>query len=393
MADRRPASFPKAVFEARWAALHEKMQAAELDAILCSNLANLRYLTGHAPIIGLAPTRPWYAVLPADQAPMVIVPELGLADMAREGTFGAIHTWPSPRPNGDEGVAEVAGILRSLRRRFGRIGAELGRETRIGTTWSDMTAIGNECGFEIVDASDAIQAIRATKDVGEVAKIAAAARAAQNMFDQLPALVVNAQTERDLHREANVHMLRAGADAAPYLAIGSGPGGYGSLTRGPTDRKLTTGDVIGLDTGTVVDGYWSDYNRNAAIGDPGEAARRACTAAQTALDTALATIRPGLCACDLWRAMADILPASGSRIGRLGHGVGLDYTEPPSIHPDDETVLRDGMVLAIEPSLSFQRADGTEAVMVCEELIHLRDDGPVLLSRRAGPDLPSIGQA
>ena len=103
----RPPAWARGTFEARWQALQCKMHDARLDALVVSNLANLRYLTGHAPIIGIAPTRPWYAVLPADGPLMAVVPELGRGDMEREGTFGSLRSWSSPRPGTDEGAAEI----------------------------------------------------------------------------------------------------------------------------------------------------------------------------------------------------------------------------------------------------------------------------------------------
>ena len=88
--DARPPAWRPGTFEARWQALQRRMRDARLDALIVSNLANLRYLTGHAPIIGIAPTRPWYAILPADGPPITVVPELGRWDMEREGTFGSL---------------------------------------------------------------------------------------------------------------------------------------------------------------------------------------------------------------------------------------------------------------------------------------------------------------
>ncbi|QFT61769.1 Xaa-Pro peptidase family protein [Roseivivax sp. THAF30] len=388
----RPPAWHPGTFDARWQALQRRMHDARLDALIVSNLANLRYLTGHAPIIGVAPTRPWYAVLPADGAPVVVVPQLGQGDMEREGAFGSLRSWSSPRPDTNEGVDEVGAVLANLRRRHGRIGAELGRETRIGTTWDDMTAIRDASGTEMVDASDLLWAERASKSDAELARIAAAAAATQDTFDCLPVIVAAAETERDVHRAVLRTLIESDAGAVPYLAIGSGPGGYDSLTRGATNRSLAQGDVLGVDIGTTIDGYWSDFDRNLAIGHPDELAQAAHRAAQTALDHALATVRPGISACDVWQAMAAVLPADGSGIGRLGHGVGLDYTEPPSLHLDDATPLRTGMVLAIEPSFTFETASGRRAVMVCEELIVVGDDGSRLLSRRADVALPVVSR-
>jgi Xaa-Pro dipeptidase len=380
--------------EARWARLQEGMAAARLDALLVSNIAAFRYLTGHAPPIAVAPTRPWYAVLPLTGAPIVVVPELGRADFLIDGRCARIESWASPAIGRPEGVDLVVAAIRSLPRRFGRIGAELGPETRLGTTYADMRALVDALAcFEIVDASGTIWDARATKGADEVARIAAAAAATQAAYDALPGLLADpaARTERALHRRVQQACLEAGADAVPYLAIGSGPGGYDSLTRGPIDRALGAGDVLGLDTGVTVGGYWSDYNRNVALGAAPDAVRALHRRLHRATDAGIAASRPGARACDVWRAIAAALEISASTIGRFGHGVGLDYTEPPSIHPDDETPLRAGMVVAIEPSLGFVRADGSAALLVHEELCLVEPDGVRLLSRRERPEIVVVG--
>ena len=77
----------------------------------------------------------------------------------------------------------------------------------------------------------------------------------------------------------------------------------------------------------------------------------------------------------------------------MGHGVGLRMCEPPSIHPEDETVLEPGMILTIEPGISFSKAagDGPEGkVMVHEENLVVTEDGAQLLSRRAPPAMPVV---
>ena len=103
---------------------------------------------------------------------------------------------------------------------------------------------------------------------------------------------------------------------------------------------------------------------------------------------------PGATTSDLWRAMAEVLdgggPASGSlgnSVGRLGHGLGMQVTEWPSNTADDGTMLVEGMVMTLEPSLTW--APGR--MMVHEENLVVRADGPELLSRRAPAELPILG--
>ena len=77
----------------------------------------------------------------------------------------------------------------------------------------------------------------------------------------------------------------------------------------------------------------------------------------------------------------------GNDVGRLGHGLGMQLTEWPSNTSFDDTVLRPGMVITLEPSMSFT----PDCVMVHEENIVIREGEPRLLSRRAAPELPVLG--
>ena len=367
------ARLPRKAFERRWERLQQAMHGDQLDALVLTAPANLRYATGHAPLLSVAPTRPWYVIVPADGEAIGIVPEIGRVDAEKEGAFGDLRSWPSPRFDGaPEGVAEVAAALAALPSRFGRFGMELGRETRLGMSHSDvMVLMDATCPNQAVDASEILHGARAIKSHEEVARIKIAIGASQTGFDTvgkcLRADDCHSITERDLARTFAKAAISGGADAVPFLALCSGPGGYDSLTRAPGDRCLGPGDVVGLDAGCVFDGYWCDYNRNFALGDPGRAARTAHRTLMDATEAGIAALRPGTRASDVWRAIAARLP-NASRTARYGHGVGLDLTEPPSIHMDDDTVLREGMVLTIEPSLMFERADGQVAIMAYEEI-------------------------
>ena len=73
-------------------------------------------------------------------------------------------------------------------------------------------------------------------------------------------------------------------------------------------------------------------------------------------------------------------------VGRYGHGLGIQLTEPPSHTSWDKTVLKSGMALTLEPSISY----GDGLVMVAEENLLMTEDGHTLLSARAPRDLPVI---
>ena len=188
-------------------------------------------------------------------------------------------------------------------------------------------------------------------------------------------------------RDFQIALLREGADWVPYLAGGAGPGGYGDVISLPSERALRRGDVLMLDTGAVHDGYFCDFDRNYAIGRADDAARRAYHTLYAATQAGLAASRPGAACADLYHAMHRVIASFGggdAEAGRLG--LGMRLTEWPSLTPGDHTVLEPGMVLTLEPGLEM--APGR--IMVHEENIVIRQDGPELLTRPAAPDLPVL---
>jgi Xaa-Pro aminopeptidase len=191
-----------------------------------------------------------------------------------------------------------------------------------------------------------------------------------------------------IFREFQGVLLHEGADWVSYVAGGAGPGGYGDVISPAEARPLARGDVLMLDTGAVKDGYFCDFDRNYSVGPVGAEVARAHAALHGATDAALAQLRPGMVARDLHRIMVDALRAGGAVPGggRLGHGLGLTLTEWPSLTSKDETVLRAGMVLTLEPGVEI--APGR--ILVHEENIVLRPEGAELLSTRAPREMVEL---
>ena len=147
-----------------------------------------------------------------------------------------------------------------------------------------------------------------------------------------------------------------------------------------------------MDTGCVWDGYFCDFDRNFAIHHASDAAMGAHQRLFDATEAALDILKPGISANDLFSAMDRILRPNqtaqmgSEEVGRYGHGLGIQLTEPPSLTTWDKTVIKAGMALTIEPSISY----GDGLTMVAEENLLILDDGVVLLSERAPRDLPII---
>ena len=392
MTDRASESgrgFAQAEFEGRCARAQRLMTEQGLDALFVTIKANVRYFTGFDSQFWESPTRPWFLVVPREGEPVAVIPEIGEAGMA-DTWISDIRTWPAPRP-ADDGISLLAACLGAYPARFGRIGAELGMENALRMPAADLETLrGLLSPSEIADAAPLLRQLRMVKSPAEVTKIRHVCQLVSDGFEALPDKLRIGETERDACRKLRIDLLQRGVDDSPYLMGASGPGGYDNIIMGPTDRRLERGDILIIDTGSTYDGYFSDFDRNFAFGSLSEAARRANSVVHAATEAGIAAARPGATTSEVWQAMMSILEAGGAlgnNVGRMGHGLGLQLTEPPSHMPGDDTVIEPGMVLTIEPGMHV--APGR--MIVHEENIVITENGSELLSRRAPPEIPVIG--
>lgn len=233
-----------------------------------------------------------------------------------------------------------------------------------------------------------MQRVREIKSEAEIAKIRDICAIAGRAFARVPGFARAGRSLADVFRDFQVALLAEGADWVSYTAGGAGQGGYGDVISPAGPQPLRPGDVLMLDTGAVKDGYFCDFDRNFAIGRASDQARRAHAALWQATEEVLETLRPGQRARDVHRLLGEGLARHGMQPsgGRLGHGLGITLTEWPSFTPLDDTVLRAGMVLTLEPGCTT----GEGRIMVHEENLVLREHGTDLLSPRAAAELPEI---
>ena len=380
--------FSEAEFEQRTARAQQLMRQSQLDAILLTTEANFRYFTGFHSQFWESPTRPWFVVVPLQGKPIAVIPEIGAVGMASTWVE-EIRTWPSPQPE-DDGVSLLANTLSALATRFGRVGAMLGHESHLRMPAKDFAKLRQLLGSkEIVDCNGLMKALRNIKSAEEIAKIRYICQLTSRGFEHLPTLLRVGDTERQNCQRFRIDLLKRGADRSPYLVSASGQGGYNDIIMGPTERILEPGDLMIIDTGTTYDGYFCDFDRNFAFVYADDASRRAYEVAYQATDAGFAIAKPGMTTSDLWQAMWDVLEKGGALsndVGRMGHGLGMQLTELPSITPTDNTPLLPGMVMTLEPGMTF--VPGKQ--MVHEENIVITEDGAEWLTRRAPADLPIV---
>lgn len=364
------------------------MREFGLDALLLTTPPNFQYFSGFDTQFWESPTRPWYLIAPAIGKCTLVIPEIGVPAFAG-GWIEDIRHWPAPRP-ADDGITLLAQTLTSLPSTFGSIGLELGRESTLRMPLIDLDRLrGGVSKFELVDGSPCIWNIRKIKSNAEVARIQRCCEIVSDAFENLPSLVMSVRNEAEICRSLTIDILSRGADSVPFMAAASGPGGYAQIISRPRGREIGDGDVLIIDVGAKVDGYFCDFDRNFGFGHLGKDVISAQDAVWRATEAGIAAARPGAAASDLWRAMNEVLEGAGlrgSNVGRLGHGLGMQLTEPPSNMPGDATVLEAGMVMTIEPGMEYARG----RMIVHEENILITDEGAELLTRRAPRRMPLI---
>ncbi len=388
-ADTPPRGFPTEEFETRVDNAQAAMLSSGMDGIVLSMPQNFRYFSGFNSQFWESPTRPFFLVVPREEAPIAAVPSIGGPGM--ETTWVTdIRTWPAPCPE-DDGVSLLDSILSALPRRFGRIGWEMGRESIIRMPIVDFDRLRKQIsGIEFVDASPLIWGLRMVKSEREIAKVREACRIGSDTFDLFLSRLRYGDSEIDIARDFRKAAFECGADNAPFVSVCSGPGGYSQVIAGPQETAQTDGQILLIDTGLQFDAYFCDFDRNFAFGHISDAATRAHEAVWNATQAGIDAARPGITAEDLWAAQNEVLEAAGaatgSNVGRSGHGLGLHLTEPPSNMPGDTTVLRPGMVMTIEPGMEYLPGK----MIVHEENLVITEDGCELLSRRAPREMPII---
>ncbi|MEN8660381.1 MAG: Xaa-Pro peptidase family protein [Marivita sp.] len=378
--------FPVSEFETRVQNAQAMMRDANMDALLFMTEREFTYFAGFQSNFWQSPTRPWFLIIPAQGKPIAVIPSIG-ENALSISWIDDVRIWASPNPK-DEGISLLAKTLKSLAK--SRIGVPMGPETHMRMPANDVTMLRDVLGaVQMVDATDIVRSLRMVKSAREIAKHKHICGLVSDAYETMGARVSAGMSEREILAAHRLDVLARGADTVPYIVSTAGPDGTDDAIRYPNDRPLIAGDVLFIDTGAEIDGYYCDFDRNFAIGQASDATKRAYDLAYRATDAGISAVRPGVRACDVWQAMANVLASGGAKgggVGRMGHGVGLHNTEWPSLMAADQTVLQEGMILAIEPGYDF--APGK--MMLHEENVVVCADGAALITRRAPRDIPIL---
>ena len=316
--------------------LRASLDTAGCDALMVTNLTNVRYLTGFTGSAGFLVVTDSDAVLVTDGRYETQVVEQVTASRAPVGI--EITT------NEQRDIAIRAVGARS------RIGLESHSVTwaqqRSYATWFDQG--------QLIATDLLVESLRIAKDEGELARIEAAAAIADTALGAIVRHLLDGPTEAEFGLELDTEMRRRGASGSAFeTIIASGPNSAKAHHR-PSIRRVQRGDFVIIDFGAVVDGYRSDMTRTVVVGEPTAQQQRVYDAVAGAQAAGVAAVIDGIEAKEVDRACRDYITERGwgdRFVHGTGHGVGLDIHEAPWVNTRTTATLHAGHVVTVEPGV------------------------------------------
>lgn len=337
-------------------ALRARFDGASVDALIVTNLANVRYLTGFTGSAGILAVTAGGALLTTD---------------------GRYRTQSAEQVQAAGAAVDIE--IGGLKGQRDAIKALLSGAAHVGleaddVRWSASREWGELVG-DVVPTTGEVEALREVKDGGEIDRMAKAAAIADAALEEIRDLLGQRMTEVDVALALDTAMRRGGAESVAFETIvASGPNSA-KPHHHPTQRVIGEGEPVVVDFGATFDGYRSDMTRTFCIGgEPEGEMARVFEVVRDSQAKGVATVAPGV-EC---RAVDDVCRQVIARAGwaerfehGTGHGVGLDIHEAPTVSPLGTATLVQGMIVTVEPGVYLP---GTGGVRI-EDTLVVTEDG------------------
>ncbi len=234
--------------------------------------------------------------------------------------------------------------------------------------------------LQTVPLKDNVTAYRRVKTEEEAARIREAEAIGDRAFTKLVPKLRTGMTEKQVAAWIEFFMKEEGAEGFSFDTIAAS-GIHSAMPHAvPTDKKLAEGDFLTMDFGCLYRGYCSDMTRTVVMGHASDRQREVYDIVLQAQQAALSGIRPGMTGKEIDALARNVIREAGygDHFGHsLGHSVGLEIHERPVFSQKEETVIRPGMVITVEPGIYIEGFGGVriEDVVVitedgCENLTH-----------------------
>ena len=370
--------FSKRELESRIHICQNKMEEKGLVGMVVTGDQNITYYADfRSPCRWNTFTRPTFMFIPVKGTPILYTQVMFTPVAQERATYYEQENFDSLL---GPTIKELVALMKRLNMVKGKVGFELGHEQRMGMEIKMFLELKEALSeVEIVDATDIIWSQRLIKSEAEITCIRRACNATSYAFDRVYENIKEGMTERDITIMAQKFMLLGGAERPGFHIITAGEGNYNRICDTGRNRKLKDGDFLWLDMGAVYNGYWADFCRSGVVGEISENRKHMQNLVHEVTMEAAEMLRPGVNVKEVAQACVDGMRKRGVDVnfecGRMGHGIGINSTEPPSITLQNDFILQEGMVIALEPGISAE--DGLYDI---EEIFVVRKHGGECLS-------------
>ena len=337
--------------------LAERVAERELEALVITDLVNVRYLTGFTGTNAICIVGP-------DRR--IFITDFRYVERAEQEVQGF-----------DRIRGERTLLADAAKRVSGRVGFE---DQHMSVRTHAKLAELTPDGVELVAAGGLVEGLRAVKDASEIAAIRAAAALADDAFEAALGRGLADRTERDFALDLEREMRERGAEEPSFPSIVAFAANGARPHAEPRDVVIERDALVVCDFGARLDGYCSDCTRTIATGRLDGEAAEVYELVRAAQEEAVDAVAPGKGCKELDGIARDRIAAAGhgERFGHgLGHGVGLEVHEEPRLAQTADGELAAGMVVTVEPGVYVTGAFGVRI----EDLVVVTETGRDILSR------------
>ncbi|HLR69772.1 M24 family metallopeptidase [Virgibacillus alimentarius] len=335
--------------------LREQFEQNNIDGFLITNSFNRRYITGFTGTTGVA-------IISKECAKFIT--DFRYVEQAVNQVKGFQ-------------IIENRSTLQEVAKQAEKMGIErLGfeQEDLNYKQYKDLNNLVQKC----IPVSGIIEGLRAVKTDNEVKKINTAANISDKAFEHILNFIRPGITEMEINHELEHHMRKNGATSSSFdIIIASGI--RSALPHGvASNKKVEKGDMLTLDFGAYYEGYCSDMTRTIAVGEPNDDLKQIYSIVYDALEIGINSIKAGSFCQAIDKKVRDFITEKGFgkqfRHG-TGHAIGLEVHESPYFSVKSEDVLKENMVMTVEPGIYLP---GIGGVRIEDDILVKKNGSKVL---------------
>ncbi|MCH4827002.1 M24 family metallopeptidase [Planococcus halocryophilus] len=323
--------------------LQSYLKEQSIDAAFITDPYNVFYVSGfksnpHERLLGV--------MVFADAEPFLICPKMEIPDAKNAGWIGDIV--------GHEDTQNSMEILYNTAQSRGIDLKTMAVEKAHMTVERYESLLSFFGSLSIAQLDDQLNAMRVIKDDAELQILREAAALADYAIEVAARTIKEGITEIEVMTEIELALKKRGVTHMSFDTTVL-TGARAASPHGKTgEYKLQQGDLVLFDLGVVHKGYCSDITRTLALGEPNEEQKEVYDVVYRSEMAALEAVKPGVTAAELDHISRQVIADAGYGdyfTHRLGHGLGIDVHEFPSIHGENTMTMEKGMVFTLEPGI------------------------------------------